>query len=58
MFYRNSNKRKVLIMNSPWIAFFVGSFLGGIIGMGVLSLCVIASQSDRNMERISGGQKL
>lgn len=39
-------------MTSPWIAFFAGSFIGCIGGMGILSLCVIAGQSDRDMERL------
>jgi len=39
-------------MTSPWIAFGAGSLLGCIGGMGVLALCVIAGQSDRDMERL------
>jgi hypothetical protein len=39
-------------MGSQWIAFFVGGFLGCIGGMGILSLCVIAGQADRDMERL------
>lgn len=39
-------------MTSPWIAFFAGSLIGCIGGMGVLSLCVIAGQSDRDMEQM------
>lgn len=34
-----------------WIAFFSGAFLGCIIGMGALSLAVIAGQADRDLER-------
>lgn len=39
-------------MSSQWIAFFAGGFLGCILGMGVLSLCVVAGRSDRNMESL------
>lgn len=39
-------------MSSQWVAFFAGSFLGCIIGMGVLALCVVAGQSDRDLDRM------
>ncbi|MGE3551110.1 MAG: hypothetical protein AB7I29_14575 [Geobacter sp.] len=35
-----------------WLAFFSGAFLGCIIGMGALSLAVVAGQADRDLERI------
>jgi len=40
-----------------WLAFFSGAFLGCIIGMGALSLAVIAGQSDRDLERFQPPQR-
>jgi hypothetical protein len=39
-------------MNSTWIAFAAGIFLGGILGMGILAMLVAGRNADEQMEQM------
>ena len=38
-------------MTTVWLAFWVGTFLGAVMGILVISLCVIARREDDAAER-------
>ena len=42
-------------MSTVWVAFCSGCFLGSILGSVVLSLCVIAKRSDRDLDEMFAG---
>lgn len=35
------------------VGFFIGLFVGGFVGVAVMCCCNVASQADRNDERLS-----
>jgi len=41
----------ILMLSWPWLAVIIAFMLGGMFGVMVLSLCVVAGDADRQMER-------
>ena len=41
----------ILMLSWPWLAVIIAFMLGGTFGVVVLSLCVVAGDADRQMER-------
>ena len=35
-----------------WLAFWVGTIIGGVVTLAIMSLCVVAGRADDDMERM------